>query len=215
MIVTTAAIEGWVNHERACQLTSKHSRDVTLALPKLVDKGFLVANGIKKDKSYSLPGMEPLSPEDIFTNTLTTLDSLTHNSVSLTHSDTNLTHSDLSHKAERCDERDAEGRFISDKLNKPFVDELDALTEEFRIELNALGAQARSHKRLDVDTMKQLINELCKGHYISVSVLEVLLDRKAQSIRQNYLKHMISEGGVEMAFPHKPNSPQQGYTTVE
>ncbi|WP_341210265.1 RNA-binding domain-containing protein [Alteromonas stellipolaris] len=215
MIVTTAAIEGWVNHERACQLTSKHSRDVTLALPKLVDKGFLVANGIKKDKSYSLPGMEPLSPEDIFTNTLTTLDSLTHNSVSLTHSETNLTHSDLSHEAKQCDQRDAEGRFISDRLNKPFVDELDELTEAFRVELNALGAQAREHSRLDTDTMKQLINELCKGHYISVSVLEVLLDRKAQSIRQNYLKQMIADGVLQMAFPHKPNSPLQGYSTVD
>ncbi len=65
MIVTTAAIEGWVNHERSCQLTSKHSRDVTLALPRLVDKGFLVSSGEKKDKSYSLPGMEPPSPEDV------------------------------------------------------------------------------------------------------------------------------------------------------
>ncbi|MBO0236657.1 AAA family ATPase, partial [Vibrio parahaemolyticus] len=51
MIVVTAAIEGWVNHERACQLTSKHSRDVTLTLPRLVDKGFLVASGEKRDKS--------------------------------------------------------------------------------------------------------------------------------------------------------------------
>ncbi|WP_243836948.1 Fic family protein [Psychromonas algicola] len=215
MIVTTAAIEGWVNHERACQLTSKHSRDVTLALPRLVDKGFLVADGIKKDKSYSLPGMEPLSPEDIFTNTLTTLDNLTHSDTSLTHSELNLTHSGLNSKAETCDERDVEGRFISDKLNKPFVDELDALTEKFRIELNALGAQAREHKRLDVDTMKQLINELCKGHYISVSVLEVLLDRRAQSLRQYYLKPMISDGVLQMAFPHKPNSPLQGYSTVD
>jgi len=63
--------------------------------------------------------------------------------------------------------------------------------------------------------MKQIISEICKGHYISVSVLEVLLDRKAQSLRQNYLKPMTSEGVLKMAFPHKPNSPFQGYTTVE
>lgn len=214
MIVTTAAIEGWVNHERACQLTSKHSRDVTLALPRLVDKDFLIANGAKKDKSYSLPGMEPLSPEDVFTNALTHLDNLTHKTKSLTHSDDNLTHSDDITENEQYEERDKYGRFIIEQLNKPFVDRLDALTEEFRGQLNALGAQARKHRRLDVDTMKQLISELCKEHYISVSVLEVLLDRKAQSIRQNYLKLMMSEGVLEMAFPYKPNSPLQGYTTV-
>jgi len=222
MIVTTAAIEGWVNHERACQLTSKHSRDVTLALPRLVDKAFLIANGIKKDKSYSLPGMEPLSPEDVFANALTSLNnlthsesSLTHSEGSLTHSDANLTHSGARHQQVQCDTRDAEGRFISDKINKPFVDNIDALVEKFRIQLNALGAKAREHNRLDVDTMKQIISEICKGHYISVSVLEVLLDRKAQSLRQNYLKPMTSEGVLKMAFPHKPNSPFQGYTTVE
>lgn len=215
MIITTAAIEGWVNHERACQLTSKHSRDVTLALPKLVYKGFLVANGTKKDKSYSLPGMELPSPEDVFTNTLTSLDNLTHSKESLTHSDKNLTHCDLSNEAEQCDERDAEGRFISDKLNKPFIDKLDALTEEFSLRLNALGAQARTQSRLDVGTMKQLISELCQGHYVSVAVLEVLLDRRPQSLRQNYLKPMINEGVLKMAFPHKPNSPLQGYSTVD
>ncbi|WP_229333264.1 RNA-binding domain-containing protein [Grimontia hollisae] len=215
MIVATAAIEGWVNHERACQLTSKHSRDVTLTLPRLVDKGFLVASGVKKDKSYSLPGMEPPSPEDVFSNALTPLDNLTHNVDNLTHNDTNLTHSGLVENVTKGEERDSRGRFISEKIDKPFVDELSVLTEEFRLELNALGSQAREQRRLDTDTMKQLIIGLCKGHYVSVAVLEVLLDRRAQSLRQNYLKPMVSTGELKMAFPHKPNSPMQGYTTSE
>ncbi|WP_244369566.1 RNA-binding domain-containing protein [Pseudoalteromonas xiamenensis] len=57
-IVITAAAEGWVDHERACQLTSLHSREVTLALPKLVNHGFLIPHGSKRDKSYTLPGVE-------------------------------------------------------------------------------------------------------------------------------------------------------------
>jgi len=215
MIVATAAIEGWVNHERACQLTSKHSRDVTLTLPRLVDKGFLVANGIKKDKSYSLPGMELPSPEDVFSNALTSIDSLTHNVESLTHSDINLTHNDSNDQVEKGGARDSKGRFISEQIDKPFVDELNKLAENFRLELNALGAPAREQRRLDTDTMKQLICDLCKGHYISSAVLEALLDRKAQSLRQNYLKPMVSAGDLKMAFPHKPNSPMQGYTTSE
>ena len=63
--------------------------------------------------------------------------------------------------------------------------------------------------------MKQLISALCKGHYIPVSVLEVLLGRKPQSLRQNYLKPMVTDGVLKMAFPHTPNSPLQGYTTVD
>ena len=214
MIVTTAAIEGWVNHERACQLTSKHSRDVTLTLPKLVDKGFLVASGAKKDKSYSLPGMQPLSPEDVFSNALTPLNNLMHDPDDLTYDVAGLTSGDLLNQVNSYAERDSKGRFISEKIDKPFVDDLDALSEEFYLELNALGAQAREQKRLDVDTMKHLISELCKNHYISVSVLEVLLHRKPQSLRQNYLKPMVLDGVLKMAFPHKPNSPMQGYTIL-
>jgi len=213
MIVTTAAIEGWINHERACQLTSKHSRDVTLAFPKLVDKGFLVADGEKKDKSYSLPGMELPSPEDVFSNTLTSLDNLTHNVESLTHKVTNLTHRGINFEVDKSDERDSEGRFISDKIDKPFINGLDTLNQGFRSKLNALGAQAREQRRLDVETMKQIISEICKGHYISVAVLEILLDRKPQSLRQNYLKPMVAAEQLKMAFPHKPNSPMQGYTS--
>ncbi|MCS6129612.1 AAA family ATPase [Shewanella baltica] len=214
MIVVTAAIEGWVNHERACQLTSKHSRDVTLALPRLVDKGFLVASGKKRDKSYSLPGMELPSPEEVFSNALTPINNLTHNAKSLTHSTGNLTHNNNNAIVPN-ETRDDKGRFISCLIDKPFVDSLDVLSESFRQELNALAAPAREQRRLDTVTMKSLISGLCQEHYISVSVLEMILDRKPQSLRQNYLKPMISEGLLKMAFPHKPNSPKQGYTTAD
>ncbi|EAN2982705.1 AAA family ATPase [Salmonella enterica] len=211
MIVITAATEGWVNHERACQLTSRHSRDVTLAFPKLVDKGFLVASGEKRDKSYSLPGMELPSPEEVFANALSSASNLTHNAQGLTHSDISLTHSDPdlvdSHQG-----RDEHGRFISHLLDKPFIDDLDVLNEGFRNELEALAAPSREHRRLEAGVMKELLVQLCDGHYLSVAVMEILLGRKAQSIRQNYLKPMVDSKQLKLAFPNKPNSPKQGYT---
>ena len=211
MIVITAAAEGWVNHERACQLTSRHSRDVTLAFPKLVDKGFLVASGEKRDKSYSLPGMELPSPEEVFANALSSAASLTHNSQDLTHSGINLTHREPNlvgnHQG-----RDEHGRFISNLLDKPFVDDLDALSNEFRRTLETLTAPSREHRRLDTEVMKALLIQLCDGHYLSVAVMEMLLGRKAQSIRQNYLKPMVDAEQLKLAFPNKPNSPRQGYT---
>lgn len=214
MIVVTAAIEGWVNHERACQLTSKHSRDVTLTLPRLVDKGFLVVSGEKRDKSYSLPGMQPPSPEDVFSHALTSVDSLTHNVENLTHKVEGLTHTGKDH-LKGAGTRDDKGRFISNLIDKPFVDELNMLTELYQQELHALGAPAKEQHRLDTETMKTLILTLCRGHYISVAVLETLLNRKPQSLRQNYLKPMVTDGVLKMAFPHKPNSPKQGYTAVD
>ncbi|WGL56239.1 Fic family protein [Kluyvera intermedia] len=204
MIVITAATEGWVNHERACQLTSRHSRDVTLAFPKLVDKGFLVSSGEKRDKSYSLPGMALPSPEEVFANALSSVPSLTHSVKSLTHSSTDLMNNGH--------ERDNFGRFISVLLDKPFIDDLNALSEIFRNSLEELAAPSREHRRLDTEVMKTLLINLCDGHYLSVAVMETLLGRKAQSIRQNYLKPMVDSKQLKLAFPNKPNSPRQGYT---
>lgn len=158
--------------------------------------------------------MELPSPEEVFSNALTPINNLTHNARSLTHSIGNLTHNN-SNAIDSNETRDDKGRFISSLIDKPFVDSLDVLSESFRQELNALAAPAREQRRLDTVTMKSLISGLCQEHYISVSILEMILDRKPQSLRQNYLKPMISEGLLKMAFPHKPNSPKQGYTTAD
>lgn len=206
MIVITAATEGWVNHERACQLTSKHSRDVTLTFPKLVDKGFLVASGEKRDKSYSLPGMSLPSPEEVFANALSSDQSLTHSVRNLTHSSSDLVNNS--------NETDEYGRFISKLLDKPFINDLNVLSDDFRRSLEDLTEPSRKHRRLDTETMMELLIKLCEGHYLSVSVMEALLGRKAQSIRQNYLKSMVDAKQLKLAFPNKPNSPKQGYTLI-
>lgn len=213
MIVITTATEGWVNHERVCQLTTRHSRDVTLAFPKLVDKGFLIASGEKRDKSYSLPGMALPSPEEVFANALSSASDLTHNAQDLTHSAINLTHN-APGRVDSHQRRDEHGRFISHLLDKPFIDDLDELSEEFKEILEALTAPARQQRRLDTAVMEQLLIRLCDGHYLSVAVMEILLGRKAQSIRQNYLKPMVDSKQLKLAFPNKPNSPRQGYTLI-
>ncbi|EAA3094736.1 hypothetical protein DU937_08465 [Salmonella enterica subsp. enterica serovar Kedougou] len=97
-------------------------------------------------------------------------------------------------------------------LDKPFIDDLDVLNEGFRNELEALAAPSREHRRLEAGVMKELLVQLCNGHYLSVAVMEILLGRKAQSIRQNYLKPMVDSKQLKLAFPNKPNSPRQGYT---
>ena len=147
MIVVIAAIEGWVNHERACQLTSKHSKDANL--------------------TYSYP------------------DGVEQNKI-----------------------RDKNVSFISELLDRPFSDDLDVLGVEFCAFLEAMAAPSKEHRRFDTEVMKELLLRLCDGHYLSGSVMEILLGRKAQSIRQNYLKPMVDAKQLKLAFPNKPNSPK-------
>ncbi|MDH2997299.1 hypothetical protein A1D22_06390 [Pasteurellaceae bacterium LFhippo2] len=44
-----------IDHSRCCELTSQHSRDVTLALQKLMKKGFLESKGTSRQKIYLIP----------------------------------------------------------------------------------------------------------------------------------------------------------------
>ena len=175
-----------------------------MTLPKLVDSGFLVSSGEKRDKSYSLPGMEPPSPEDVFANALSLTSSLTHREDDLTHSAEALEH--------RHEDRDEKGRFISELLDKPYIDNLSELSEDFRHYLETLTLPSRTQRRLSNEMMRSILEILCDGHYLAVSAMEILLERKAQSIRQNYLKPMVDEKTLKLAFPNKPNSPKQGYS---
>lgn len=211
MIVTTAAIEGWVNHQRACQLTSKHPRDVTLTLPRLEAKGFLVSSGERRDKSYSLPGMVPLSPEDVFPNALRVEADLTHSGDSLTHSSINSTHNG-DNLTPREKNRDPSGRLVSHRLDKPFVDELDILAPAFKQQLEHIAKLTREKKRLSNEEIRKVIKALCSEHFMAISVLSQLINRTAQNIRQSHLKAMVEENELRLAFPNKPNSPKQGYT---
>ncbi|WP_233423838.1 hypothetical protein [Klebsiella variicola] len=80
------------------------------------------------------------------------------------------------------------GLFISHLLDKPVIDDLDALSDGFRNVLETLAAPSREHRRLEVGVIKELLVQLCDGHCLSVSVMEILLGRKAQSILPELLK---------------------------
>lgn len=75
--------------------------------------------------------------------------------------------------------------FISRLLDDSFMDDLDELSDEFRSELFKLATASRKHRRLENEVMKGLLVQLSNGHDLSVTVLEALLERKAQSICQS------------------------------
>ncbi len=222
LIVTTTLVEGWINHERACLLTSEHSREVTLTLPRLESRGFLVSHGEQKQKSYTLPGVTLPSPDEVFAlasfpKTLSLEANLTHNDESLTHNDESLTHNDesLTHNDDVISEphRDEYGRFLSADLDKPYIDDLTKLTASYKQILLDMSKPARDKGRLSNDVIRNIIKKLCYEQYLYIGVLAELLGRTNQSIRQSHLKPMLQANQIKMAFPHAPSSPKQGYTS--
>ncbi|WP_324033385.1 RNA-binding domain-containing protein [Aeromonas caviae] len=229
LIVTTAAIEGWVNHERACQLTTQHSREVTLALPRLEHRGFLVASGEFRQKIYTLPGVSLPTPDEVFSfasspemgNSSSTYsgESSTYSAQSSTYNDESSTYNDES--STYSDEgatdnatRDPHGRLISGHFDAPYIDDVAHLTEAMRQQLFQLACEPRRKKRLDRNTMEAALIRVCQGHFVSISALANIVERDAQSIRQQYLKALVEAGKLRLAFPQYKTHWRQGYIAV-
>lgn len=208
-IVITAAIEGWIDHERACQLTSLHSREVTLALPKLVSNGFLIAHGEKRNKSYTLPGQELPSPDDVFiSNPLSTPPFITDSANLITDNGTMITDS-------QAPARDSLGRFITDRLPSPYIDNFERLDAGLQQRLMLISQPSREKKRLSNEEMDAIVLSLCKGHFVPLSVIAMLLDRTPQNVREKQLSPLVKQGKMSMAFPYAKRHRKQGYITNE
>lgn len=234
VIIATAAIEGWVNHERACQLTTKHPREVTLTLPRLESKGFLTAGGEQKSKHYTLPGVSVMTPDEVFSQgAVNMLSSSTYygegstlNEQSSTYSEGGLTHNDITPESvaktksdmedsHQCVVRDEHGRILNRFIDLPYIDSVDHLTQPFRDILFTHAAVPREKLRLgDKDLMKIVILTVCQGHFISVSALGEILKRNPNALRQQYLKQLVECGQLKLAFPQYKNHSKQGYSTV-
>ncbi|WP_261642532.1 RNA-binding domain-containing protein [Erwinia mallotivora] len=219
IIIATAASEGWVNHERACQLTTRHSREVTLALQKLERKDFLVANGEQRQKTYTIQGVSLPTPDEIFSAPLpVSMLSKSSNSTYMTDDSTHKSQDSFTHKTSvqsswTMPSRDKHGRLLNEHVNAPYIDSVDKLSDNLKEVLYLLALESRRKNKIKSLLMREIILNVCTGHYISVSALAEILDRNPNAIRQQYLKSMVDAGELELAFPQFKNSPKQGYRT--
>lgn len=67
--------------------------------------------------------------------------------------------------------------------------------------------------KLPSSELETIIFELCKNHYVPLSVLAELLNRNPDSLRKQYLTRLVKTGQLELAFPTEKNSPKQAYLT--
>ena len=111
--------------------------------------------------------------------------------------------------------RDAEGCLLTPKLDAPVIDSLTPLAQSLRQELETRAALPRSRPRLDPQVMETVILAVCAGRYLRLSALAELLRRNADSLRKNYLDHLVKDGRLLRAFPTTPNHEMQSYRSKE
>ncbi len=224
-ILITAATEKWVNHERVMQLTSEHSREVTLALPRLERLSFLHSTGSQKEKFYTLPGSKVSTVDEIFSgalNSQVTFEASSEGS-NISSEGSNISSEDKSVSPKGATfkstngkgRRDDLGRLILSDLHFPFIDDLNALDEKFKDKLLTSASKSRANKRLPKDEMQNIIKSICSHNYVSRPVLAELLNRSSDALRQGHLSQMIKDSDLTYAFPQQPTHEKQGYITSE
>ncbi|MDR1062698.1 MAG: putative DNA binding domain-containing protein [Azoarcus sp.] len=98
---------------------------------------------------------------------------------------------------------------LSSKLNEERNVLLDELPGQMAARIGGIG------QRHPPEQVRELVIELCRLRAWQAEELALLLGRKPETIRQDYLRPLPAQKRIAMTLPDKPKSPQQAYQSVE
>ncbi|MBV7271651.1 hypothetical protein JMF89_04010 [Clostridiaceae bacterium UIB06] len=79
--------------------------------------------------------------------------------------------------------------------------------------LSDIAKLAINKKRLDVNTMDNIIVEMCRVKPMELKELSKLLNRNDVGLRNNYLNRLVKENRLKLLYPGQINHPKQAYLT--
>lgn len=98
-------------------------------------------------------------------------------------------------------------------LSSKSDEERNALLDEIPGQLAArIGSIGRRHPP---EPVRELVVELCSLRAWRAEELALLLSRKPETIRQDYLRPLLAQKRIAMTQPDKPKSPQQAYRSAQ
>ena len=229
MILSTAVIEGVVNHARMTEISPQHPHDISLALARLERDGMLLSQGQSRGKVYYLPGAAPVTPEQVFPAAFSFGSNGTSSGSSTASSGTkeDTSGSDQPVRPEQATPRttegvnthtatrDEHGCLLSPLLDAPVLDDLSALSDTLKDDLLRRAALPRGKARLERPAMVEVILSVCEGRYVRLSALAELLNRDPDGLRKGYLDALVREHRIRRAFPGTPTHELQSYRKAE
>lgn len=201
--VALAASEGTVNHARLKSVTIEHPVDLSRTLQHLTQDGMLESTG-GRGAVYHLPGQAIPTPDDIFGSAPAIL---VPSSPNLDGSSPNLDSS----SPNLGDRRNAEGCLLSDQLSLPIIDDLARLSTSLRQRLEALATEPKIKRKIRKEKMVEVVLALCAEHFITLRCLAELVNRKPDTLREQYLSGLVQERKLSLAFPKTPTHERQAY----
>ena len=97
--------------------------------------------------------------------------------------------------------RDPDGCLISKQLSLPVVDDLEPLSQALRSRLVGIASEPRSKGKVDRQVLIAALLQLCEGRFVTLRCLAELVNRKPDTLRDQYLKILVRQ--------------RQAYTTVK
>ncbi len=147
-----------------------------------------------------------MTPDDVFGSPARILaptsSNLAVSSSNLTANPQNLT-----------EKRDLDGCLISDQLDLAVVDDLSQLSARLRSTLEAVATEPRAKGKVDRNILIGVVLQLCTGRFITLSCLAELVQRKPETLRNQYLTKLVRDRRLALAFPKTPTHERQAYCT--
>lgn len=186
LALATVELEGHVTHERLRGMTDQHSRDITVALASLVQKGMLDSAGSHRLKRYFFPGQPPVD------------DAMA--AAGSAHRDGGSVHKPGSSVLSGQGSEHTASASVRGDIPPSDWEGLEAQAESLR-----------TRRRAPPEEVSNMIVSLCLGRALTLPQLSHLTGRKTESIRVHYVTKLLAEGRLRLLHPETPTHPNQAY----
>ena len=113
------------------------------------------------------------------------------------------------------EKRDDNGYLIADSLALPIIHDIAALAPSLRGFLEKIAAVPRTKGKVDREVLIAVVLQLCARHFVTLRCLALLVNRKPETLRDQYLTKLVRERKLTLAFPKTPTHEQQAYAAAE
>ena len=185
-------------HSEIKQLYPRHPADISKILSKLKKLGIIMSNGNKRASVYFI-AREYLSKIN--------KNSLGGNSLDNGRNSLDNGRNSLDNGRNSLDN----GR---NSLEKSQLQTRDELLAVFDNDLKILIEETSAKSRWDLESILQLIPQICRGRYFTLHQLSVLLNRNKEYIRNRYIQYLVALGKLQKRCK-EDNDPKQAYTAID
>jgi len=78
-----------------------------------------------------------------------------------------------------------------------------------------MASEPRVKGKVDRQVLIDVVLKLCEGRFVTLRSLAELVNRKPGTLRDQYLKTLVRQRQIRLAFPKTPNHERQAYTTAK